>query len=60
MAKLPTAKKSQFQPEDAVILRGKVTIIRDDRGREWVTILVRGFEQMPITVPAEYVERAPE
>lgn len=60
MAKRPNAKKTEFQPEDEVILHGKVTIVRDDRGREWVTILVRGFEQMPITLPAEYVERAPE
>ena len=64
MAKKPdlfSGKKSRFVPGDEVILRGRVTLTRDDAfDRELVTVVIHGYPQAPITLAAKDVERSSE
>jgi hypothetical protein len=61
MAQKSAGKKSKFLPGDEVILRGRVTLSRDDDfHREVVTVAIHGYGHAPITLPAEDVAKAPE
>ena len=54
-------KKTKFSRGDHVILKGEVMKSRlDDMGKEQVTIDIDGYGMAVVTLPAEYVEKAPE
>jgi hypothetical protein len=54
-------KKTKFARGDNVILKGEVMKSRiDEMGKEQVSVDIDGYGMAVVTLPAEFVEKAPE